>query len=144
MPEYRFAQNEDVQKIATLLLENDLPVEGVDQHFNDFIVADEKGQLIGSVGLEVYGQYALFRSLAVDGGFRSQKIGKALFEQIKAHALSKNVRTFYLLTTTARDYFLRLGFMETERSKAPRQILETQEFQCLCPSSASCLKLDVE
>lgn len=143
MPEFRFAQNEDVQKIANLLRENDLPVQGVDQHFSDFIIATENSQLIGSVGLEVYGPYALFRSLAVDRGFRSQKIGKALFDLIKAHALSKNVRTFYLLTTTARDYFLRLGFTETERSEAPRRILETQEFQSLCPSSASCLKLDV-
>ena len=80
----------------------------------------------------------------VDKDFRSQNIGKVLIERIKAHALLNNVKVFYLLTTTAKDYFLHLGFKESARDQAPNAILKTEEFQSLCPSSAACLKLNIE
>ena len=143
MLNYRFAIKEDINNIKNLLQENDLPVEGVDQFYKDFIVA-ENGPLVGAVGLEIYDQAALFRSLVVNQTYRSQKIGRALIERIKAHALLNNVKDFYLLTTTAKDYFLRLGFKESARDQAPKAILNTQEFLDLCPSSATCLKLNIQ
>lgn len=144
MLNYRFANKEDVNQIVSLLHENDLPTAGVENHYKDFIIAQKEDTLIGAVGLEIYSKNALFRSLAVDPSYRSQKIGKALIERIKAHALLNNVKDFYLLTTTARDYFLHIGFTEIERDKAPQHILNTDEFKSICPSSATCIKLNIE
>ncbi len=143
MLNYRFAKKEDVNNIKKLLLENDLTVDGVEQFYKDFIIA-ENGHLIGTVGLEIYEKNALFRSLVVDPTYRSQKIGKALIERIKAHALLNNVKDFYLLTTTAKDYFLRIGFIESARNQAPSAILNTEEFKNICPSNAACLKLNIQ
>ena len=53
MLKYRFAKKEDVNELKKLLEKNDLPVEGVEQFYKDFIVA-ENGNLVGAVGLEVY------------------------------------------------------------------------------------------
>ena len=144
MLKYRFARLEDVIPIKNLLEGNGLPIEGVELHFKDFIIAKNNDDLIGAVGLEIYEKAALFRSLVVDQKYRSLKVGKSLMERIKAHALLNGVKDFYLLTTTARDYFLRLGFFEMERDQAPSAILNTEEFQSLCPSTAACLKLNIE
>lgn len=143
MPEFRFAKKEDIHKIESLLRENELPTDGVEKHFNNFIIAEVNDKTVGAVGMEIYGTTALFRSLVVDQDFRSKNIGNQLFGRIKDHASSKMVQTFYLLTTTASDYFLRLGFTETERNKAPQHILNTEEFKSLCPSSAICMMLKI-
>lgn len=144
MPEYRFATRDDVPKIETLLRKNKLPTDGVEKHFSNFIIAVENDKPVGAVGLEIYDETALFRSLVVDRDFRSQQIGKALIERIKTHALANKVKELYLLTTTAKDYFLRLGFAETERNNAPQHILNTEEFKSLCPSSAICMLLHIK
>ena len=140
---YRFATKKDVPAIIGLLQKNDLPIEGVAQFYKDFILA-ENDRLIGAVGLEIYDQDALFRSLVVDKNYRSQQIAKSLIERIKAHALLNHVKAFYLLTTTASDYFEKIGFEQMEREKAPTAILKTKEFESLCPDSAICLKLNLE
>ncbi len=144
MLKYRFAKLEDVVPIKNLLEKNDLPIDGVERHFKDFIVVENNAVLIGAVGLEIYEKSALFRSLVVDQKYRSENVGKLLIERIKAHALLNDVKDFYLLTTAARDYFLQLGFIEMERDQAPQEILITKEFQNLCPSTATCLKLNIE
>jgi len=65
MLNYRFAEKDDINNIKNLLLKNDLPIEGVDQFYKDFIVA-ENDKLVGAIGIEIYDQAALFRSLVVD------------------------------------------------------------------------------
>jgi amino-acid N-acetyltransferase len=45
----------------------------------------------------------------------------------------------YLLTTTASDYFRRLGFEDRALSEAPERLRQSSEFRTVCPESAACL-----
>ncbi len=53
------------------------------------------------------------------------------------------LRSVYLLTTTARDYFARRGFADCPREEAPAAIRESWEFRTGCPSTAAFMKRPV-
>ena len=72
---------------------------------------------------------------------RGLGVGRALFEAAATQASLENVRRLYLLTTTAREYFLKLGFEVMERESAPPEIRHTAEFASLCPSTAVCMRM---
>ena len=72
----------------------------------------------GIVGLERFGSVALLRSLAVAAELRGTGVGKALVAAAEEYAQTKNVQTLYLLTTTAADFFARLGYAPLPRSRS--------------------------
>jgi len=90
----------------------------------------------GVVGLEIYGTDALLRSLAVDPAARGRGCAKALVRQAEQHARQCGVRRLYLLTTSAADFFARLGYKRLERDGAPAAIRTTSEFATLCPAGS--------
>ncbi len=92
--------------------------------------------LVGVVGVEVYGQTGLLRSLAVAESHRAKGCGRALVRHAEAWASRRGVRALYLLTTTASRYFARHGYLELDRSEAPAAIATTTQFAGLCPASA--------
>jgi amino-acid N-acetyltransferase len=49
----------------------------------------------------------------------------------------------YLLTTTAAPLFRRFGFVSADRASAPSALSASPEFAALCPSSATCMRLDL-
>ena len=105
----------------------------------NFIVARKGDRVIGVIGLELYGQDCLLRSLAVDEDFRQQGIAARLTAFIARYAASHGVGTIYLLTMTAKAFFAKQGYQETDRSQAPPDIRTTREFQELCPDTATCM-----
>ncbi len=62
---------------------------------------------------------------------------------LKGRAYDKKITTLYLLTETAVDYFLKLGFSISERIDAPKEIVRTRQFDELCPSTAKIMRLDI-
>jgi hypothetical protein len=62
----RIAKRSELDKVLKLLESLDLPGDGVEEHLDEFLVAEEAGRVIGAVGLEVYGSVGLLRSLAVE------------------------------------------------------------------------------
>jgi amino-acid N-acetyltransferase len=99
--------------------------------------ADDK--LVGIVGLEVYGSVALLRSLAVAPGQRKHGKGKSLVEFAETYAAKHGIESLYLLTTTAGDFFSKLGYSAASRETAPSPIKTTSQFSGLCPSSSAFL-----
>jgi amino-acid N-acetyltransferase len=89
------------------------------------------------VGLEIYGDVALLRSLVVSAAARTQGLGSALVLHAEEYAASHQVRSLYLLTTTAAGYFEHRGYRRSDRSEAPPSIQSTREFSSLCPSSSA-------
>jgi amino-acid N-acetyltransferase len=104
------------------------------EHF--LVVRDEIG-VIGVVGLEVYGQVALLRSLVVANSHAGRGIGRGLVGTAESLAAGLGCPSIYLLTTTAEAFFELLGFRRIERHAAPPEIQKTTEFSSLCPSSAT-------
>jgi amino-acid N-acetyltransferase len=58
---------------------------------------------------------------------------------IEAHARSEQILALYLLTTTADQFFKRLGYQKIGRDSVPAPVRKTAEFQSICPASAICL-----
>ncbi|MFX1607076.1 MAG: GNAT family N-acetyltransferase, partial [Promethearchaeota archaeon] len=98
--------------------------------------------LVGSVGLEIYGESALLRSLAVHPDFQGKGIGTRLVNRIIDTVKKKGITRLYLLTDTAEDYFKKKGFVNVTRDQVPEDMKQSVEFATLCTSSPS-LMLDI-
>src|SRR4051812_16639024 len=98
----RSATESDLDAISSLLRENRLPLDGVSDWVNDFIVADVDGKIVGSIAIERYGEFGLLRSAAVSANARGNGIGTTLVERILGHAKNAGVTEVYLLTETAQ------------------------------------------
>lgn len=122
---------------AALLVESRLPIDDLDSAAVELFAATCDGELAGVIGLERCGQAALLRSLAVPPARRGTSVGRQLCAHVRAHARRQGHTALYLLTTSAADYFARLGFTVVERGAVPAEIRATAQFAGLCPSSAT-------
>ena len=95
--------------------------------------------MIGAIGVEAHGDVGLLRSLVVHPSHRGQGAGKRLTDEIESFAKRKGIKTLYLLTTTAADFFTHLGYRVIQRAQVPASIAGTEEFKTICPVSAVCL-----
>jgi amino-acid N-acetyltransferase len=137
----RAATAADVDPIKKLLESNELPLEGVDDHWKTFVVARDGETLVGCGGSEAYSNAALIRSIAVDPMHRRLGIGRLIVRNLLDRLSARGVREFYLLTTSAQDYFRKRGFKKCDRDEVNPQLLASHEFQDACPSTATCMRL---
>ncbi len=133
---HRKAINTDLQKIKDLLNSSKLPSDDCEEQIENFIVIEENNKLIGIGGLEIYDTVGLIRSIVVESKYRGSGIGKKIYRLIEAKAYTSGIKSLYLLTETATEYFENLGFKIKDRSEVPRSIMETKQFKEICPSSA--------
>ncbi len=141
--EIREANKEDIPFIEDILKENNLPYKDVASKVNCFFIGHIKNKPIGIGGIEIYGDYGLLRSLVIIDSFRKKGYGKALCHKIIEYAKEKGVKEIYLLTTTAKGFFEKIGFEEVNRSIAPTPIQNTTEFKYSCPSTAICMRISL-
>ena len=131
------ARTADEAKIKELLANCELPTSDlylVSLEF--FLTIWEATSLVGVVGLQAFGKTGLLRSLAVHPDQRGHGYGTQLTAQIEQRARDSGVKTLYLLTTTAENFFAAQGYARAERGSAPPEIQATAEFRDLCPYSA--------
>lgn len=140
---YSLAVPGDKIEIQSLLTQCQLPADDITSHLANFVVARSEGEIIGVVGLEVCGEYALLRSLAVVPKYRNHGVARILHSHIFAQARCNNLKELYLLTITASGYANRLGFCEIDRERVPQSIQATLEFQTLCPRTSICMVLSL-
>jgi amino-acid N-acetyltransferase len=139
----RAARSSDFARVAELLVDNALPLDGVPPSLSGFLVAEDGDRIIGVAGVEDCGAYGLLRSAAVARDARNRGIGRKLVERLIANATEDRRRGLYLLTTTAARYFPLFGFVETNRDTVPEAVRATKEFAEACPDSATVMKLDL-
>jgi amino-acid N-acetyltransferase len=121
-----------------LLASAGLPTSDLnDELLRNFFFAGPAAQPTGLVGLELRGDAGLLRSLVVAPACRDRGAGSALTEHAERHARARGVRSLYLLTTTAEEFFARRGYVRTRREDAPETIRTTREFADLCPASST-------
>lgn len=135
------ATEHDIPAIKDLLVTNDLPTAGIDEHWRTFIVARDGDRIVACGGAEAYQFAALIRSVAVDAAYRSHGLGRKIVRQLLDRLASRGLREFYLLTTTAEAYFKKRGFKTIDRDEVHPQLLSSREFQDACPSTATCMRL---
>jgi len=91
----------------------------------------------GFGGIEVHGADALMRSVVTLPPLRSRGIGQAIVRALEAEAVVMKCRAVWLLTTTAREFFGKLGYAAVDRADVPGAIRATAQFSSLCPDSAT-------
>lgn len=141
------AKTSDLEAIYALLKLVALPIEGVEESIDHFLLlkrqTDAKEEIIGCVGLEKYDHYALLRSAAIHPEHQGKKYGKQLTLAIVAYAKLVGVEQIYLLTDTAEQFFKGMGFSKIERSQVPAIVKTSIEFESLCDESATVMTLQV-
>lgn len=131
-------QRPDEADVKRLLAESGLPTADITaQHLHHFFGCGPKGELEGVVGLELCGETALLRSLAVKAAQRGLGLGSGLVEHAEGYAWEKGVKSLYLLTTTAEAFFRRRGYFHVPREEAPTAVKATREFSGICPASST-------
>lgn len=136
----REARPGDLDSIRKLLDLNQLPTADVTEALlSDFLVVGDP-RLVAVAGLECFDDIGLLRSVAVSKSERSQGIGKSLVEALEEKAKAAGISTLWLLTTTATNFFLTVGFSVVARDDAPAGLRNSSEFRDLCPASATCMR----
>ena len=131
----------DVNAVYELLRAHHLPVDGLAEHVETTLVArDDRGRVLGSAGLELRGNNALLRSVAVVADSHGQHLGRDLTLAALQLARDHDVSAVYLLTTTADNYFPRFGFERIGRADVPSAVQSSVEFTSACPSSATVMR----
>ncbi len=137
----RKASIADFNVVTTMLKSASLPVEGVAEHFQNFLVAEVGGMVVGAIGLEVYGDTALLRSAVVHPDWQGSGVGTKLYNALLTFAKVSNIRRFLLLTDTAEKFFERKGFKRIDAQSVTGPIRASVEFTGACPSTAVCMEL---
>lgn len=138
----RAATTADLPAVETALRDSDLPLDGLHDQFGDgYAIAESGGAVIGVEGIEIHDRDGLLRSAAVIRSWRGKGVGDALTRDRIEWARRRGLRSLYLLTTTAGDYFPRFGFTNASRDAAPDGIRRSREFSDACPASALFMSL---
>jgi len=128
------------QVLAAALTKSNLPVDDLEAPGHLFWRFETVNEMpVGFGGLEVYGTDALLRSLVTLPPVRNRGIGRAMVAALEFEAGLRGCRSVWLLTTSAAEFFTRLGYARCERAVVPEPIQKTEEFASLCPASAEVL-----
>jgi amino-acid N-acetyltransferase len=131
-------RSEDRAEVEAMLQMSGLPtVDLTPKMLADFLVARQDGVLVGIAGLERYVKAGLLRSVVVDKSLRGTGMGKRLVFAMEDRARGRGLKQLYLLTDTAEEFFLYVGYRPLDRLDAPPGIRNSQQFRDLCPSSAT-------
>ena len=137
IPRIERARRSDLDGIHWLLDLESLPSGDItaDTFDSFFVFRDEIG-VAGAVGLELYGDTALLRSLVVTNQHAGRGIGRRLVTAAEVLARERGIHAIYLLTTTAETFFEYLGFRRVGREQAPPAIQRCSQFSAICPATA--------
>jgi amino-acid N-acetyltransferase len=134
------ARRDDLDAIHALLEANQLPLDGLDAHLANAFVARDGGRIVGAAALEIYDEGGLLRSVVVAEPARGAGIARGLVDAVLTLARTRGLPAVYLLTTTAPDYFAKLGFATVTRQDVPSGVQRSVEFTSACPASATVMK----
>lgn len=144
MPTPDIPHRSELPALRELLAGAGLSAADIDEPaLRNFLVCREGAALVGSVGLDLAGRDAMLRSLAVAPARRGQGLAKSLVAAAEDLAVRRGVQDLYLLTTTARDFFLRRGWADAPRAAAPPAIAALPQFASLCPSTSAFMRKTV-
>lgn len=134
----------DLPEIRSLLERLHLPVAGVDEHLSAMLVAREGGRIVGTAALELYAGGALLRSVAVEPRQQGKRLGHRLTDAALHLATTRGATAIFLLTTTAEDFFPKVGFEQITRDEVPLSVQASTEFQFACPASAVVMRKQLQ
>jgi UDP-N-acetylmuramate: L-alanyl-gamma-D-glutamyl-meso-diaminopimelate ligase len=132
----------EVRKLLARVGLGDEPAR--DAQFPSFYVLTNETGMVGSVSLEVLGDDAILRALAVDEEFRGAGYGWMLADMAVTQARWRGVRRIYLLTESASDFFAaKFGFRVVDRSTLSKQVAGSETFTAPKGAGLVAMRLDL-
>ncbi len=124
------ARRHHLEPISALLVKLGMDDRDLsEEKMGDFLALENENGLIGCVGLEVFGEDAVLRSLAVEPGERGIGYGWMLADMTISLARFRGVRRLYLVTEKASDFFAaKHGFHVMDLSTAPDRVSQSSTF----------------
>ena len=120
------------------------PADAADDELPSFFLLRNEHGVAGVVAIEVLGEDAILRDLAVSPDARGQGYGWLLADVAVQWARYRGVRRIYLLTAFASDFFAaKLGFRVVDRSTVSQAVAETAVFHGSTDSKFVAMRLDV-
>ncbi len=140
----RPATREDMVEVRELARELGWDAEDfADDSYADFLVLHNENGFVGCVGLEVYGEAAILRSLAVMKSARGVGYGWLLADTAVTLARYRGVKRIYLLTSDASDFFAaKLGFRVVDISTVSHAVANSSTFRHY-NTGATAMRLDL-
>lgn len=135
----RAAEQRDMESIHLLLEGSGLPTADLTRSRPEFVVACDGRRIVGVGGLERFDEAGLLRSIAVVPDHRGAGIGPMIVGYLEERARRHGLSELVLLTQNAKGFFEAQGYRVIERLRAPLPVQQSEEFRCLCPSSAFCM-----
>lgn len=129
----------EINEVKELLLSSGLPSSDLNNAPIHLFGMKKNNRLIATGALEVYGNNAVLRSVAVSNNFQNKGYGKQIVRHLEKVATELKISHLFLLTTTAEIFFKKLGYLPFQRSLSPTEILSSAQFRDICPQSALCL-----
>lgn len=133
----------DFDAVGALLSANNLPTADLNPLLEDFLVAVENGGLVAVMGIDNYGAAGLLRSAVVDSSHRNTGLASALLQHLLEAAKQSGLTNLYLITNTAENYFSKKGFVKINRESVPAAVLQSKEFNGLCPASSAIMRRSI-
>jgi amino-acid N-acetyltransferase len=131
---------EDFAALTALLRDSGLPTEDLTlAALAHFRVARADNNIIAVAGLTALGHVGMLRSVAVAPAHRGHGLASRLVEALEMEAVRLRLNVLYLLTTGAKDFFARRGYVPVAREQAPSAVRDSAEFKRLCPATALCM-----
>jgi len=122
---------------AAVLAVCGLPSDDIEPFLEHFLVARSERGPVGLAGLQLLGDKALLRSVAVIASYRSNGLGSRLVRAAEQHARDAGVNELFLLTNDAQRFFARHGYAELSRCSAPAEVQATAQFGSTCCGAAT-------
>jgi amino-acid N-acetyltransferase len=133
---YKIIDNEKAfNEFKALLKSSGLAADDLD-FSKDLLVGYFEGNvLVGTGGLEIYGNSGLLRSLSVKMGIRGKSVGTNITEYLIDEARERRLNAIYLLTENARGFFEKRGFRDIPRDAIPESLKASSEFSPAKPNT---------
>jgi UDP-N-acetylmuramate: L-alanyl-gamma-D-glutamyl-meso-diaminopimelate ligase len=137
---------EDRPGIDALLAGYALPAVIASETVDTLVARNPDGGIAAAVSLQTVGDDAFLFGLAVEPSRRGQGLGWVMGDAVLRLARTLGVRTVYLATTNAADFFgSRMGFRPVEMDAIDPAIRDTANFQAAVSfADAVCMQLDLD
>jgi UDP-N-acetylmuramate: L-alanyl-gamma-D-glutamyl-meso-diaminopimelate ligase len=141
----RPAKRTDMPAVRQVLEQVGLAAESArDDAFPAFFVLSNEQGVVGCVALDVLGDDAILRALAVHPDARGTGYGWMLADMAVSQARWRGVRRIYLLTQTASDFFAsKFGFRVVDRSTLSKQVAASDTFTADRSAALVAMRLDL-
>jgi amino-acid N-acetyltransferase len=128
-----------LDQVSQLLKDAGLvPIGLEEEKLQLFCEQDKNDEVLGVVGLEIYGTAAILRSLAVQEDMRKQGIGRRLLSEVFVFEKNNEITELYLMTETIGKMLEQsYGFSYIGREKVPGDMAQSPLFKDVCHCSCA-------